>query len=81
MTYKAVDEEAKRVVGFVTWELPKVLAKDGKEKGKKAEGGLPPIPGVNVDLWMAKVGGTRVYSARDVDVEKDMGRLTSEIRV
>ena len=81
VTYKAVDEEAKRVVGFATWELPKVLAKDGKEKGNKEEGGLPRIPGVNADLWMAKVGGTRVYSARDVDVEKDMGRLASRFQV
>ncbi|KAG4416885.1 hypothetical protein IFR04_009963 [Cadophora malorum] len=81
VTYKAVDEEAKKVVGFATWGLPKVLAKDDKERGKKEEGGLPPIPGVNVDLWMDKVGGTRVYSARDVDVEKDMGRLSSKVRV
>ncbi|KAK0100437.1 hypothetical protein ONS96_007714 [Cadophora gregata f. sp. sojae] len=68
VTYKAVDEEAEKVVGFATWGLPK-----GKEgKSKNDEGGLPPIPGVNVELWMDKVRSTRIYSARDVDVEKDM---------
>ncbi|KAH7417660.1 hypothetical protein BKA64DRAFT_702424 [Cadophora sp. MPI-SDFR-AT-0126] len=72
ITYKAVDEDTQTVVGFATWSLPKVLPKSEDGGSKKEEGGLPPIPGVNVDLWVDKVRGTRVYSARDVDLEKDM---------
>ncbi len=83
ITYKAVagEGEESTIVGFVTWNLPKPkkeeLGGDGKGEGqaKKEKGGLPSLPGVNVDLWMQKVNGTRVFSERDLDPEKDMGEI------
>lgn len=79
VTYKAIDEETQKIVGFVTWTLPKEEVREEEGEGKKKkidENGLPRLPGVNVDLWMDKVGGTRVFSERDIDTKKDMGRLT-----
>ncbi|KAL5326441.1 hypothetical protein ACEPPN_004126 [Leptodophora sp. 'Broadleaf-Isolate-01'] len=72
VTYKAVDEETQKVVGFATWTLPKgkLESEEGKMKGDG--GGLPRLPGVNVDLWMEKVRGTRRFAERDVDAERDM---------
>ncbi|PVH82281.1 acyl-CoA N-acyltransferase [Cadophora sp. DSE1049] len=37
VTYKAVDEDTKMVVGFATWGLPKVLPKSEDGKAKKEE--------------------------------------------
>ncbi|KAG4437286.1 hypothetical protein IFR05_007224 [Cadophora sp. M221] len=79
VTYKAFDEKTQKVVGFATWTLPKGKLEGEEREGeikKIDEGGLPRLPGVNVDLWMEKVGGTRAFAERDVDAEKDMGKLT-----
>lgn len=71
VTFKAVDEDNGKVVGFVSWTLPKEQKEgEGKKEGKG--GGLPPIPGVNLELWGEKVGGPRKFSDRDVDREKDL---------
>lgn len=85
ITYKAVDEEGekRRIVGFVTWTFPKkkVVGSGGegwnemKEEARKEKLGLPSLPGVNVDLWMQKMNGTRIFSERDLDPDKDMGEL------
>lgn len=70
VTFKAVDEANGKLVGFATWNMPK----EKKEEPKTAEtaGGLPPIPGVNLELWGEKVGGPRKFFDRDVDAEKDI---------
>lgn len=72
-TFKAVDETTGKLIGFATWNIPK----EKKEEPKTAEkaGGLPPIPGVNLELWGEKVGGTRRFFDRDVDAGKDMRML------
>jgi hypothetical protein len=70
VTFKAVDEANGKLVGFATWDMPK--EKQDESQTATKEGGLPPLPGVNLELWGEKVGGTRKFSGRDVDDEKDM---------
>ncbi|KAF8862419.1 acyl-CoA N-acyltransferase [Acephala macrosclerotiorum] len=72
VTFKAVDDASGKIVGFVTWNMPKekaVVSQTGK--GKKGAG-LPDLPGVNMELWGDKVAGPRQFYDRDVDVSKDM---------
>src|SRR4051795_10480625 len=61
VTYKAVDSVSGRIVGFATWYLPQPIVDDGKGAKKGGEG-LPNIPGVNMELWKAKLEGLRQYS-------------------
>lgn len=70
VTFKTVDEATGKLVGFATWVMPK--EKKVEPQAGKKEGGLPPLPGVNLELWGEKVGGTRKFSQRDVDEEKDI---------
>jgi len=70
VTFKAVDEANGRLVGFSTWNMPKEK-KDEPQTAEKA-GGLPPLPGVNLELWGEKVGGPRKFYDRDVDASKDI---------
>lgn len=71
VTFKAVNTEDK-IVGFVTWSLPKERKPDDGSKGKEGSGGMPDLPGVNMGLWMEKLGGPKKLFERDVDKEKDM---------
>lgn len=70
-TFKAVDENGK-VVGLATWTLPKPKPADGEEP-KKGGGGLPDLPGVNMELWNAKNLDAGNFSKRDKDDYCDMG--------
>ncbi|KAH7361013.1 hypothetical protein BKA65DRAFT_390619 [Rhexocercosporidium sp. MPI-PUGE-AT-0058] len=54
VTYKAVDEKSKKVIGFATWTLPKENLEIEEGREERGVGGLPKLPGVNVDLWMDK---------------------------
>jgi hypothetical protein len=77
VTFKAVGREGK-IVGFATWSLPKKqvpVAEREEEKAKSGGGGLPELPGVNMELWMAKLSGLKKFYERDVDPSKDMGML------
>jgi hypothetical protein len=66
-TYKAVDSVSGRIVGFATWNLPKE-----KAQGGAVGGGLPEIPGVNMELWTLKAEAMKGSYSRDVQVDKDM---------
>jgi len=70
ITYKAVDSANGRVVGFAVWTLPQ------EEIKKTGGGGMPELPGVNMDLFNAKHAGGRALSERDCDATKDMCMLT-----
>ncbi|TVY75976.1 hypothetical protein LSUE1_G007873 [Lachnellula suecica] len=69
VTIKAVDANEK-LVGFATWGLPKDEVPTKKEKE-----GLPPIPGVRVDLWEEKGNWATDPVERDVDPSKDMNLM------
>ncbi|CZR59730.1 uncharacterized protein PAC_09624 [Phialocephala subalpina] len=72
ITFKAVDDASGKIVGFVTWIMPKekvVVSQAGL--GQKGIG-LPDLPGVNMELWGEKVAGPRQFHDRDVDESKDM---------
>ncbi|KAH8594284.1 hypothetical protein B0O99DRAFT_514093 [Bisporella sp. PMI_857] len=74
VTYKAIDvSKDGRIVGFATWRLPRKI--EGEKK--KGDGGLPPIPGINRDLFDAKQAGSAPAYERDVDEEQDMRIATS----
>jgi hypothetical protein len=72
VTFKAVDETEK-VVGFATWNLPKEKVPE-KPGDRKKGGGLPPLPGVNIELWEDKSSGPKEFYYRDVDPTKDIRR-------
>ncbi|KAL2074976.1 hypothetical protein VTL71DRAFT_8756 [Oculimacula yallundae] len=72
VTYKIMDDEIQKAVGFATWTLPKESPESKDRESQERKGGLPSLPGVNIELWMDKVGGTRGFSERDVDKAKDM---------
>jgi hypothetical protein len=72
VTFKAVDETDK-IVGFATWNLPKEKVSEKAVDGKKG-GGLPPLPGVNIELWEDKSSGPKEFYYRDVDPTKDLRR-------
>lgn len=82
VTYKAVSESGE-VIGFATWRLPKanssedvkVKAQSGTEGKKEDKGGLPDLPGVNMDLWKAKMNGMKEFRERDFDVKRDMSEF------
>ena len=72
VTFKAVDETEK-IVGFATWNLPKEKVPEKAGDGEKG-GGLPPLPGVNIELWEDKSSGPKEFYYRDVDPTKDIRR-------
>lgn len=67
VTYKAVDSTNGNIVGFATWTLPRPRV-EGEEKEK---GGLPDLPGVNMELWNDKAEGPKKSYYRDVQIDKD----------
>lgn len=78
VTFKAVDDANGKIVGFVTWNLPKEKVVVSQTVEEKKEAGLPDLLGVNMELWGDKVAGPRQFYDRDVDVSKDM-RMFSDL--
>jgi hypothetical protein len=74
-TFKAVDEDG-NVVGLATWTLPKPKPAEGEEV-KSGGGGIPDIPGVNMELWRAKNVDGGILAKRDKDEYSDMGMVRS----
>ena len=73
LTFKAVDTQSGKIVGLSTWNMPKAKMDVNEEAAKKEpKGGLPDIPGVNMDLWNEKVDGPKKSYYRDVDPTKDI---------
>lgn len=66
ITYKAVDEESGKLVGFASWMMPR------KKIATGGGGGMPDLPGVNMELWGEKLDGPRKSAERDEDPEKDL---------
>lgn len=85
VTFKAVEGENAKVVGFATWTLPKAEAKvvdEGQEEdagkgegGEKSENGLLDLPGVNMALFDEKLNGLKKFYFRDVEPSTDMRML------
>ncbi|KUJ11994.1 uncharacterized protein LY89DRAFT_688477 [Mollisia scopiformis] len=71
ITFKAVDDVSGKLVGFATWNMPKEKPVVPPQAAEKM-GGLPPLPGVNLELWGAKVAGPRKFYDRDFDVYQDI---------
>lgn len=69
VTWKAVDEENGRIVGFTTWSFPKSKV-EGEEQ--KKGGAMPKWEGVNMNLFEEKIRGPKEAYFRDVDAERDM---------
>jgi hypothetical protein len=67
VTYKAVDSTTGNIVGFATWTLPRPKV----EEEEKKKGGLPDLPGVNMELWNDKAEGPKKSYYRDVQIDKD----------
>jgi hypothetical protein len=66
ITDVAIDASSEKIVGFATWELPKERVPEGGKGG-----GMPDIPGVNMQLFNQKLGASRAARSRDVDPTKD----------
>ncbi|RFU24680.1 hypothetical protein B7463_g11657, partial [Scytalidium lignicola] len=62
-TFKAVNDETGKVVGFASWSIPAGKAVpaelEEKEDGGSGGGNLPEIPGMNMALWVEKISGPR----------------------
>jgi hypothetical protein len=73
VTYKAVDTQSGRMVGFATWNMPKAKVAMSETVGKEErKGWLPELPGVNMELWNEKAAGPKKFYERDVDPSKDI---------
>jgi hypothetical protein len=73
VTYKAVDTQSGRMVGFATWNIPKAKVAMGEAAGKEErKGWLPELPGVNMELRNEKTAGPKQFYERDVDPSKDI---------
>ncbi|TAQ90805.1 hypothetical protein B7494_g827 [Chlorociboria aeruginascens] len=68
VTYTAVESATNRIVGFTIWTL---LA-EKKEEAVDTSGGVPDIPGVNMDLWRWKLASGRTAWGSKMDRSKDM---------
>lgn len=80
VAYKAVDSAADTIVGFVKWVLPKPKVKGETAEAKKGGGGMPDLPGVNMELWNAKNTGPnsfQTFATRDQDLTKDWRMVSS----
>jgi hypothetical protein len=66
ITDVAMDASSKKIVGFATWGLPKERVPEGGKGG-----GMPDIPGVNMQLFNQKLGASRGAQSRDIDPTKD----------
>jgi len=67
--HKAVNTATGKIVGFTRWKLPNP---DAEYPTKPSDWKLPAIPGVNADLFNAKVAVSESAALRDKNEQKDM---------